>query len=59
MKCFSDLFIEDDDEPVEASEKKENDNETISHNLVTCLHSSVVILQLLSSNMNVVLPSTL
>lgn len=57
MKCFSDLFIEDDDEPVEASEKKENDDKSICHYLVTSLYCSVVILQFLSSNMNVVLAS--
>ena len=38
MKSVSYFLPENHDEPVEASEKEENDNKPISHDLVTSFH---------------------
>ena len=54
MKSVSDLLVEDDDEPVEAGEKEEDDDEAVGHDLITGLHCFVVILQLLCSHVDVV-----
>ena len=58
MEGVSDLLVEDDDEPIEASEEEEDDDEAVGHDLVASLDSSVVILQLLGSDVNVVFSAT-
>ena len=58
MKSVSDLLVEDDDEPVEAREKEENDDKAVGHDLITGLHSFVVVLQFLCSHVDVVLTPT-
>ena len=40
MKCISDLITEYHDEPIEASEEKNDDNEPVRHDVVACLHLS-------------------
>ena len=58
MESVSDLLVEDDDEPVEPGEKEEDDDEPVGHDLITGLHSSVVVLQLLGSHVDVVFAAT-
>ena len=43
MKSASDLLIENNDEPIEAREQKQNDDEAVSHNLVTGLDCFIVL----------------
>ena len=59
MESLSYLLTEDDDEPIEASEKKEYDDKSIGHDLVTRLHSFVVIFQLFHPQLNIFLSSAL
>ena len=54
MKSVSDLLVEDDDEPIEAGEKEENDDKAVGHDLITGLHSLVMVLQLPGSHVDVV-----
>ena len=54
MKSVSDLLVEDDDEPVEAGEKEEDDDKAVCHDLITGLDCFVVVLQLLCSHVDVV-----
>ena len=58
MESVSDLLIEDDDEPIEASEKEEDDDKAVGHDLVAGLHGLVVVLQLLGSHVDVVFTPT-
>ena len=58
MKSVSDLLVEDDDEPVEAGKKEENDDKAVGHDLVAGLDSFVMILQFLCSHVDVVLATT-
>lgn len=59
MKGISDLLIEDDDEPIEASQEEEDHDEAVSHDLVAGLDGAVVLLQLLCPHVNVVFASIL
>ena len=58
MESVTDLLIEDDDEPVEAGEKEEDDDKAVGHDLITGLHSFVVVLQFLCSHVDVVFATT-
>ena len=59
MKGISDLLIEDDNEPIEASQEEEDHDEAVSHDLVAGLDGAVVLLQLLCPHVNVVFASIL
>ena len=54
MESVSDLLIEDDDEPIEAGEKEEDDDKAVGHDLVAGLDSFVMILQFLGPHVDVV-----
>ena len=58
MESVSDLLIEDDDEPIEAGEKEEDDDKAVGHDLVAGLHCFVVVLQFLGSHVDVVFTPT-
>ena len=58
MESVSDLLTENDDEPIEAREKEENDDEAVGHDLIAGLHSFVMVLQFLGSHVDVVFTTT-
>ena len=46
LECVFDLSTEDHDEPIEASEEKNDDNEPVRHDVVASLHLSKDVLLL-------------
>ena len=59
MEGVTDLLIEDDDEPIEASQEEEDHDEAVSHDLVAGLDGAVVLLQLFRPNVNIVFSSVI